>query len=289
MFGYVNISRESLSKEDFLLYRSYYCGLCKAIGKKSQIFRLSLNNDLTFLSILLSGVSPDEPQILENRACIIHHIKKHNEIGYNRVLDYTADMNILLAYLKLADDAQDENGVSAKVTKKLLYPIVRDLIIKYEELYKKMSSELSRLFVLENEKCSSIDEVADCFAKLLEAVFEHFFDKDDENRKVMAWLGYNLGRWIYIIDAYNDIKKDTKKGSYNPFLYSNESIDKISKNTYEALTYTLSNIAAAYDLLKIYRNDSLIRNVLYHGLSSVQDNIFHKTEEQDESLWGFGS
>lgn len=34
MFGYVTINRNELSDEDFARYRSYYCGLCRALQKR---------------------------------------------------------------------------------------------------------------------------------------------------------------------------------------------------------------------------------------------------------------
>ena len=120
MFGYVNISQNSITDEDKLIYKSYYCGLCKAIGKKSQRFRLTLNNDLTFLAVLLSGLEKEEPHVLKDKKCIVHHIKKHDEIAFDKVLDYVSDMNILLVYLKVLDDVVDDKKPSSLLLKAIL-------------------------------------------------------------------------------------------------------------------------------------------------------------------------
>ena len=281
MFGYVNICAGCISEEDKKLYGSYYCGLCKEIGKKSQMLRMGLSNDLTFLAILLSGVTEKTPEILENKACVLHHIKKHSEIKSDMILEYAADMNILMTYFKLCDDINDDKKLSSILIKPVFSKKIRDIGKKYDKKVLTIEEKLKKLYTLEKEKCSDIDRVSDCFAKILEELFSPEFISDNETIRILKWMGYNVGRWIYMIDAYNDIEKDKKSNSYNPFL----CMDSINtKLVYESLTYTLNNIANAYDLLKIYRNDSLIRNILYQGLSHKQDSVFKLTEEKDESI-----
>lgn len=281
MFGYVNISQGSISDEDKKLYSAYYCGLCKAIGEKSQRYRLTLSNELTFLAVLLSAVSPAEPEIINNRHCVAHPFKTHDEILPNIVLDYVSDMNILLAYLKICDDVADDKKVTDFIKKAVLKNKAKNVERKHLEIANKIRINLKRLTELEKEKSPSLDMTADCFAKMLEAVFApDCIGLDGETQKILAWMGYNIGRWVYIIDAYADIKKDKKSGSYNPFLCG--EIDKTA--TSETLYYTLANIANTYDLLKVYRNDGLIRNFLFSGLPEKQEYILTRTEETDESL-----
>lgn len=282
MFGYVNICNSSISDEDKKLYRSYYCGLCKAIKEKSEVFRLWLNNDLTFLAVLLSSVVKEEPVILKDKKCIAHPFKKHNEVEYNKVLDYAADMNILLVYFKICDDAIDDKKLISILFKRIFQSKERKICKKYSALSNLIKEQLSLLNKLERENCSCIDKTADCFGKILEAIFSPDFI-DDDTRKILGWVGYNIGRWIYILDAYSDIEADRKKGTYNPFLNVNNNED-ISKTIYDSMTYTLSNIANACDLLKIYRNRTLIDNIIYSGLPAIQEGIFKKSEENNGSI-----
>ena len=282
MFGYVNISEKIISQQDKELYRSYYCGLCKAIGKKTQLFRLTLNNDLTFLGVLLSAIEQNEPEFAENKKCIVHPRKKHKEVSFNSVMDYVSDMNILLVYLKVCDDAHDDKKLFSVILKFLFSFRALQVQKKYSDLSKKIKTYLRKLSKLENEKCPDIDEVADCFAKILEDIFIPDFIDDERNKRILSWIGYNLGRWIYIVDAYADIEKDRRKKSYNPFLYSDDK--EIKAVTYDALTLSLSNIANAFDLLEIYRNKSLLENTFFSGLPGVQEGMFSKTEGKDGSL-----
>lgn len=282
MFGYVNISEGIISEQDKELYKSYYCGLCKAIGTKTQIFRLTLNNDLTFLSVLLSAIDENEPTFISDRNCIVHPKKKHKEISFDRIMDYVSDMNILLVYLKICDDALDEKKPSANLLKFLFGFRAKQTQAKYPVLSKNINTYLTRLSELEKKKCPYIDEVADCFAKILEEIFVPEFLSDDSSKKILSWIGYNLGRWIYIIDAYSDIEKDRKQKSYNPFLISEDK--EIKTSTYDALTFALSNISNAFDLLEIRRNETLLKNIFFSGLPGVQDSIFSKTEENNGSI-----
>lgn len=272
MFGYVNISRGSISDEDKKLYSAYYCGLCKAIGRSSQLFRLTLSNDLTFLAVLLSAVTDDEPVFTDKAHCVVHPVKKHSEVTDSRVLEYAADMNILLVYLKVCDDEIDDGKLSDKL-KRMIFSLKAEMIAKkYHNEAEIIRNELSRLAEIEKEKSPSADEAADCFAKILEVIFSPVsLGFDDETLTVLKWIGYNVGRWIYIIDAYADYEKDKKSKSYNPFIYGGFDKDEVSDGLY----HTLAAISNAYELLKVCRNDSLIRNFIFSGLPEKQESIIN--------------
>ncbi len=282
MFGYVNISCASITEEDKKLFSAYYCGLCKAIATKSQISRLGLNNDLTFLSVMLAGVCSLEPEFKKNSRCLMHGLKKHDEVKFDKVLDYTSDMNILLVYLKICDDVEDENKLTSRGIKTVFKNSFEKIKKKYPQISSQILENLKRLSNLEKSGCGIIDEVADCFGKLLEAIFVPDFIENEQTKKVLSWIGYNLGRWIYIADAYEDMQKDKKKNRYNPLLLIDN--DNLKQDIYDSMTYSLVNIANAYDLLDIKRNDTLIRNILYAGLPARQEGIFNKTEENNGSL-----
>ena len=93
---------------------------------------------------------------------------------------------------------------------------------------------------------------------------------------MLDWLGYNLGRWIYVLDAVNDMDKDYKSGSYNPLLtdIGGEDISdyrkKIAMEQEISLTFTLENIASSFELLKVYRNQELLYKMIYDSLRIMQ-------------------
>ena len=141
--------------------------------------------------------------------------------------------------------------------------------------------------MLEKEKCSDSDMVADCFAKICEVIFTPDFIKDAGTRTALAWLGYNMGRWIYLIDAFDDLEKDLGK-AYNPFSdrIKNPKTDflKLAGELEVTLTYTLANISAAYDMLDIKRNDNILKNILYPGLFGMQNKVLKLQEVNNGSL-----
>ena len=46
---------------------------------------------------------------------------------------------------------------------------------------------------------------------------ELFVYKKDVWEQTLRDMGFYLGKFIYIMDAYDDIEKDLKKGTFNPF------------------------------------------------------------------------
>ena len=53
MFGYVQPAYAELRVREHELYKAYYCGLCRAMGRTTgQLSRFSLNYDLVFLAMM---------------------------------------------------------------------------------------------------------------------------------------------------------------------------------------------------------------------------------------------
>jgi len=279
VFGYVTVYEKAVSEADFALFKSYYCGLCKAMGRRcSHITRFGLSYDITFLAIVLSSLDAGEAQT-ENKPCIAHPLKKRESVIGDRAIDYAADMGVLLEYYKLLDDWHDEHSIKALFGLAAFYRGKKKAFSRRRELCTGIKTQLDRLSLLESENCSSIDECADCFAKILEMLFTPEFITDTTQRKALSWLGYNIGRWIYVIDAVNDMKKDHKKGGYNTFnlAFPGGDFDEyekgIKKDEEFTLTYTLSNAAAAFDLLEIKKNKSLLEGIIYDCLKIRQGQI----------------
>lgn len=286
MFGYVTVYKDLISETEFNGFRAYYCGLCREMGKKcSQLSRLGLSYDMTFLAILLSSLNKDESETKDG-VCAAHPFEKREYIFNDKALEYSAYMGVLLAYLKLRDDWKDERSIKALFGMFLYRRAYKKARRKYPDISDKITELLDELSVLEEQRCASIDQTADCFAKILSVLFTPPFIRDEGTLRITGWLGYNLGRWIYILDAYNDMEKDYKKNDYNPFLckYPDKTAaqikEEIRENIKESMIFTLDNIASSYELLNIYKQDSLIRHILYEALRLKQDSILDKTDKE---------
>ncbi len=272
MFGYVNVYKDELKIKDYNTYRAYYCGLCKALGKKhSQISRLTLSYDFTFLLLLLDSVK-DTPTVMSNEGCI-KRIGKRKTVKEANGLEFSADMNLIFTYLKLRDDLFDNKSPKAFFSMLPFYVRARKLSKKYPELCEKTKLHLKRLTFLEKTSCDEIDKVAHEFAVILEVMFGTL----DQS---LSALGYILGRLIYIMDACDDLSSDYKKGSYNPLIYQygygKTDTVKIKEQITTLIYMSLSALAEEYQKLDIKKNKPLLDNIIYLGLRARCDLIINE-------------
>ena len=266
MFGFVVPHEASLSKVDKELFRSFYCSLCRKIGERSNPARMFLSYDLTFLALLTASLDKEEPVFGENKRCPIHPFRPTPDID-SKHISYAADISVMLIKEKIKDDIKDEN----KLSKRFIDILVKDKI-QNDKAREVIKTELDNLGITEKENIKNPDIASDSFAKLVGNIFR-MSPSPEKDKTAMYWLGYNLGRWIYLLDAVYDLKKDIKNGSYNPF-DTGEGYDSIWESKIseidEMLTFTLSEVSLAFDLLDIKRYRSVLENILYKGLPARQ-------------------
>lgn len=276
MFGYVKTDLANMYVKDTILYKAMYCGLCKAIGKVSgQRGRLVLNYDLTFLSVLLHNLTDTDVKI-EKQHCVIHTITKRPVAIPDKLTERIAALNVILARYKLNDDVLD-NG-KGRVKRAFFAKAYKKAKRKEPELDKIVKNRYAELIKYEKANSDSIDMVADPFGNMMvDVVNELLGDKCVENVKELA---YNLGKWIYLIDAVDDFDKDKKKGNFNVFINVYPEINNKEALLKEKLKDILVVFAAVLtrinELAKTleYRfNHDLIDNVLLRGLNVQTKNI----------------
>ncbi len=243
-------------------YRGYYCGLCQTLKKRFGLAgQLSLSYDMTFLVMLLTSLY--EP--LDNREmkrCIAHPLKKQY-CKSNEYTEYVADMTVLLSYYKCQDDWEDEK----KLLKKVYGDILRGKSKKQRELYKKKEEivieNLKNLSLAEKNKEDDLDVVAGCFGNILA---ELFVVKEDEWSDNLRKIGYYLGKYIYIMDAYDDLETDLKKGNYNPFAEKMCNTGNFDFLVKEILTIMAAECAKEFEKLPLLNDVDILRNILYSGI-----------------------
>ncbi len=277
MFGYVKVAKDELKVREYNVYKSYYCGLCKTLKSEYGYFsRFCLNYDSVFLALLLSSVTNDEYDC-KNQVCIAHPAKKTPIMKNNKSLSYSATAMIILALLKLEDDIRDEKSIKAAFVYLLLLNAKRKVKKSYKKLYEDCKEQINKLSILEKNKCKDLDELSDVFAKLLEILFVPEFIKNEATARILSHIGYMLGRFIYIIDAYEDIEKDKKKKRFNPFVLSEKKVDK--QEILNLLTFNLSSMANSYELISLKINKPILDNIIYLGLKSVLEKTIEGEKE----------
>jgi hypothetical protein len=259
MFGYIVPNKAELKFREFDVYRSHYCGLCASIRKRyGYIGALSLTYDLTFLSMLLHSLY--EPNFSEKCVrCICHPFKKHCEIT-DKYSDYAADMSILLSYYKCLDDFHDDKSIPKGLYALFLRRKKNKISSKYPEKAKITERELK--FISLHERDGSLEENANSFGRLTAAIFS---PEDDIWKSSLEKIGFYLGKFIYILDAYDDVEDDIKKKRPNP-LISLHSRSDFKSECESVLNMMAAECAGEFEKLPIIKDAEILRNILYAGI-----------------------
>jgi len=281
MFGYIAPDKPDLKIWEFEVFRGYYCGVCKAIAKQAgHIGRICLSYDAAFLALLLDSLKSD-PIKGKLKRCFVHPVQKRFMVEKNSAVEFASDINIILSYYNLKDKWQDEKNLTGPIGLVILRKGFKRIKRKYPALINEIEKELSFLQKLEQKKTGFMDKASEPFARLMQNVFS-FTENDEKQKKALGWIGYNLGKWIYLLDAFDDLEDNIKSGAYNPLLIQfqykhEESIqdfkDRIREKTDFNLVYTLSEMEKAFSLLDIKKNKSILENIVYRGLLLKTRNV----------------
>ncbi|MCB2292872.1 DUF5685 family protein [Clostridium algoriphilum] len=283
MFGYVTPCKMEMKIKDYETFKAYYCGLCNSIKNNfGNLPRLTLNYDMTFLAILLDSLSENKYNFKKFK-CSIHPLRKRIMINNNEALDYAAFCNVTLAYYKLMDDAYDNKTIKSKVLSIFLKNYLSKSKSSYTDVMKYTKEKLLLLNTLEARHVDiGIDELSHVFADLTGFIIS-FYYKEAAFKDDLYWLGYNLGKWIYIIDAYDDLEKDINSDSFNAInsLFNLDKLDfksfsKCIKPRIDFLLATCAQQCLKYlDDLPLIKNKDILYNILELGLMEKMDKVFN--------------
>ncbi len=275
MFGYVRPVLNRLTKEDRDAYKSAYCGLCHTMGDRhGWLSRFTLNYDFTLLALLHYGSSASNATTC--RRCPAHPFRKAKQCLCGAPLEVAADQSMILTWYKLCDDVSDRNfltGLPIRFLRRLLRKGYRKAAQARPGFDQCVRFEMERLKALEKERSPQLDRVADTFAKILSSAAKDC-GLDSEKERVMEQMLYHLGRWIYLIDAWDDLAEDAKAGRYNPLdaRFSGQALNE-SDYVETTMTHSVRLIHSASNLLEFGTWTSIIENILYLGLSTVQKAV----------------
>ena len=235
-----------------------------------------LNFDMTFLVVLLTGLyEPDTDE--KEFTCMLHPIKKRKARS-NEIEHYAAQMNVLLAYYNLVDDWNDEKSYTKKTIASMFEKDYERVAARYPRQVKAVEDYIAKLSVYEQNKETNIDLVAGLTGEMLGEIFAW---KQDEWYDELKTLGFYLGKFIYLMDAYEDLEKDEKKDSYNPLRY----LQTDDEQEYETLcrlmmTSMLSECAKSFERLPILLHADILRNIIYSGVWSKYEYIQLKKKKR---------
>ena len=290
MFGYVLPRRDKLNQEAQDRYRAAYCGLCRCLQKRYGFgARFFVNYDMTFLYFLLAR---GEAKPAGACFCPARCIKKKQCLPADDAMEYAADLTVLLSYWKIRDTKRD-SGFWKRMGAQALLGFYRRAYRKAADRRptadKLFAEQLERLEVLEQGRCASIDRSADAFAALLRNCTEPL--QDEKERRITQLLLYHVGRYLYLVDALEDLPKDVASDHYNPLRYrycvENGALCAEDKAALlETIEGSISMAASALELLPSTPNREILENMIYYGfpavLYSVAEGSFRKRGKRHE-------
>ncbi len=270
--------KEKLTKDQHVLYRAFYCGICKTIKEEYGNFaRFFTSYDMTFLAIVAHDMlSYPVEFVTEN--CVGHPFNKQAMIKPNPLLRKICAVQVILVKYKLIDDVND-----GKRGRKKLLGFFRKQFDKarvlFPEAEKIVSDMYDKLREMEKSGVSGVDRVSDCFGSMLRSLLKLVVGEADEHALSLA---YNTGKYVYIMDAADDLMDDVRKGNYNPFVAAygtaktrDEFFAEHGKDVDFCITSTVNRIIGAFNARQFNQSYSLIKNIVYYGLRKRADEVYN--------------
>jgi len=261
MFGYIIVNKAEMKFKEFDIYHSFYCGICRDLKRKYGVCgQLALSYDMTFLAILLTGLYDPETHVGSCK-CVAHPFESH-ETRNNIFTEYAADMNVLFAWFKCRDDWEDERKLLKLFYGRLLEGKTGKLKTLYAEKVRKINLLMQDFSEAEADEDMEIDKVSGLFGSVMAEIMAV---REDEWAEELRKLGFFLGKFIYLCDAYEDIELDRKKGTPNPLKHRYESPD-FEEECRTILMMMMSECCREFEKLPILENVEILRNILYSGV-----------------------
>jgi len=280
MFGYILPDKPNMYMKDYALYKAFYCGMCKSIKQchKSELLRLSVNYDVTFINVLLHGILGQE-MTFKDEACILNPFKKKCILKGDEVSETCVYLNTLLADFKTRDDLFDRPSLGKKFLRTLFKKKIKVAREKLPEAAAAFDTAFDRQSLVEGTYSPSFDDAAEPFANCMQDVFKSILK--EKYSEEIGDLAFYLAKYVYLLDAVDDFEKDVKNEEYNPFKYRYKNC-KTKKDLIripeinEILSGLLYCIKDVYKRIPVFGTESLITNTLWYGLGSRAKEVFEK-------------
>lgn len=284
MFGYVKPYKPQLRIAEYEAYKGIYCGLCHQLGRSfGPLARMTLSYDFAFLASLGIALGEDKPTF-QPKSCIASPLKKCPCCAEQEVISFSADVAMLMLYHKLRDNQKD-SGFWGKLGATLALvptsPAYHKAAQRQPQAADAIAAAMLKQYTLESEGCDSVDAAAEPTAQVLSTLCAML--DDGPQKRVLERLGYFLGRYVYLIDALDDLEDDLKSGSYNVFVAAHnltisdhDRFDEIRREAMGSLYLTLAEVGRAYDLLEIKHLGGILENIVFLGLKQGVDSIMEE-------------
>jgi len=275
MFGYIAPLKAEMKVREFEVYNAYYCAICHAVKRRyGELPRLLLSYDAVFIAMLYAALSGGEEAMSFSKfRCFNNPAKKRDEAAPSKAIEYAADIMVLLGWYGLKDGKEDRDQGD---------PCKRALTVWGEAAARRFGRKaaerlgdkastvrqcLEEQNRLETTNEESLDRVADPTGRLMAELLD--FPGMPDLSKELRELGYHMGRYIYIVDAADDLDKDRRSGAYNPLILKTET----KENLKTALVLDLAHAGRILKELPLKYHKEIIDNIIYLGLRAKADEV----------------
>lgn len=278
MFGYVRVNKPEMKVKEYEAYRGLYCSLCKSLGKHFGVLsRLTLSYDITFLLLMRLSFTLAVPEF-KNGRCPFSPSKRCNYcVNGDEELKYAAAVSMMMFYFKVKDNISD-SGFFRKLLAYLLLPYALIKYKKAEKMYHEValmiSESMQRQSEIEKSGTPVTDKAAHESADVLGKILSYKLSDKDGN---IYRFGYGVGKFVYLSDAADDIEKDIKNKSYNPFVqkYSLDSApsEEVKKEIEMVLNMSAGMVCEAFEKTENKTLTPIVENIIYDGMENTMNNI----------------
>lgn len=283
MFGYLQIQKSELLVREYEAYKAVYCGLCRQMGKDYPVFtRFTLSYDCTFYAMLLMSLNRSCKGFKDGR-CTCNPLKKCKfATDTGDAYRKAAAFSMISVYYKIIDDIQD-SGFFKKLLCRIIKPFFshqrKKAADKYPDMDKAVSDMMKMQYDAEHSEKPSVDMSAHPTALMLAAVLSAEAH-DEIQKRVLYEFGYHIGRWIYLVDAADDIEKDIKSNGFNPFVNKKTGEVKSSDYITAVLNQSLARAYDAYNLLNFTDFKGILDNMMLLGFPASQNRVTSKLDTE---------
>lgn len=261
MLGVMTIRKDEMKFREFDRYRGYYCGLCRAIGRRcGSVCRMALSFEMTFLALVHTALYEPETTS-EMRRCGLHPVRKRLMLS-NEAIDYCADLSALVSYYDLRDGWDDERRMDKLAESALLKKAAKRAGERFPRQKKAVEAYVAALHDIEKRNDQNLDAAANLTGEMLA---ELYVMREDVYARDLRELGYYLGKFIYLCDCYEDIERDIKKKNYNP-LIARSTNETFAADCEQMLSDMMARAAMAFERLPLIEDAEIMRNILYSGI-----------------------
>lgn len=278
MFGYIKPDEPYLFKKDETLYKALYCGLCKSIGAGcGQTARSALTYDMAFMSALVHNIRHEDITI-KRANCALHWFKKRPVAAVDDTTVMLGCINTALAYYKFCDDKADKDIKGA--LRHLYKRGFKRAAKKHKKAVFIISVHMKEQRKLEKSGCAVIDMAAEVTAEMMAQLSDYALGEyaTDDTRA----LFYDIGKWVYLIDALDDYDKDVKKHNFNVFYnsFGAQNKEQAVRENKSELTFLFDSLFADMRMrlskIKFAFNRDLTDNIILRGIPIKTRAILNK-------------